>query len=206
MLMNIKHRSNTTMKTIIKVIFVYTSNFQIRWICWKKMKNDMSFGVFGAFQVIVYYFECFCELQCEILYMWTWLNICFNVLNKKEKKLCQSFSPKGNIILHRLRIQAFLFENCSFWAIDPQEEMSVRVQKGSSMVGTLGHEKCLSQPMSYQKLWNYIYRPSVPSSTGRHGRPREAPWRPRENTESSSRAQILARDTESSPLSICFFF
>ena len=38
-----------------------------------------------------------------------------------------------------------------------------------------------------------LYISSVPSSTGCHTKPREAPWRPRETTEASSRAQVLAR-------------
>ena len=73
--------------------------------------------------------------------------------------------------------------------------MSVRVRKSGLMVDTLG--KLSSIPTSYLKLWNYIYRPPrrQREATGGH-----APWRQREATVASSRAQILAQDREPSPV------
>ena len=55
----------------------------------------------------------------------------------------------------------------------------------------------------YIYIYIYIYCPSrrqrVPQEPMEfHGSPREAPWRPQEATETSSRPQVLARAQESS--------
>ena len=70
--------------------------------------------------------------------------------------------------------------------------MSVRVWKGCFMVYTLGHEN-IGPNVVFEALELYI-----PSGLAR--RQREASWRQRGQTEASSRAQILARYTETYPL------
>ena len=65
----------------------------------------------------------------------------------------------------------------------------MRVWKGGFMVDTLGHI-ILPPNVVFETLELYVL--SVPSSTG-------GPW-PRETTQASPRAQIVAPDRESSPL------
>ena len=74
--------------------------------------------------------------------------------------------------------------------------MFVRVWEGSFMVDTIGHQNLV--PMSYLRLWNYIYRPSRRQREATRG-PLEATGGPLEATDASSRAQILAPDREASP-------
>ena len=71
--------------------------------------------------------------------------------------------------------------------LDRRVDMSVRTWKGGFMVKTLLTLDLLV-PMSYSKLWNYIYCPSRRhrEAPGNHGRPRET-------TEAGSHAQVLAR-------------
>ena len=70
-------------------------------------------------------------------------------------------------------------------------EMSVLIWKGGFVVDTLlGHQN-FGPNVVFQSLDLYIS--SVPSSTGGHGRPREAPWRQREATDASSHTDVGPR-------------